>query len=289
MTGAVIAVDWGTTNRRAYRIAADGIVEDRADGGDGVATMRAGDYPAVIAGLRDRFGALPVLAAGMVGSTRGWREAPYVPAPAGLAEIAAALLPVADGVWIVPGVAQHAGSPDVMRGEEVQVLGAMAAGLVPADALVVQPGTHAKWVAVAGGRIAGWRTRMTGELFALLRDHSILSEMMTAPAAPGPAFAEGIARGGGDLLGALFEVRASVLLGQRRAADGAAFASGLLIGAEIAAAFAGSGPRGVHLLSEGPLATLYAAGLAAAGAHTHLVDSPAAFVAGIHHLRELAR
>ncbi|MEH3106866.1 MAG: 2-dehydro-3-deoxygalactonokinase [Sphingomonas fennica] len=289
MTGAVIAIDWGTTNRRAYRLSADGRVEDRVESRDGVAAMRRGDYPVVIAGTRARFGDLPVLAAGMVGSTRGWREAPYVPAPAGLAEIAAALLPVADGVRLVPGMAQHAGSPDVMRGEEVQVLGAVAAGLVPADALVIQPGTHAKWVTVAGGRIAGWRTRMTGELFALLRDRSILAEMMAAPAAPGPAFAEGIGRGGEDLLGALFEVRASVLLGRRDAADGAAFASGLLIGAEIAAAFANGGPRDVYLLSEGALATLYAAGIAAAGGRAYPIDSTAAFVAGIHHLRELAR
>ncbi len=289
MTGDGIAIDWGTTNCRAYRIDAAGLVTDRIDQGAGVAAMARADYPAAIAAIRARLGDLPVLAAGMVGSTRGWMEAPYVPAPAGLAEIAAGLLPVADGVRLVPGLAQDgAGHPDVMRGEEVQVLGAVAGGQMPPDALVVQPGTHAKWVTVTAGRIAGWRTRMTGELFALLRDASILTEMMAAPAAPGAAFAEGVERRGVDLLGALFEVRASVLLGRRDAADGASFASGLLIGAEIAAAFAEGGPRDIYLLSEGTLGLLYAAGIAAAGGRAHRIDSHAAFVAGIHHLRELA-
>lgn len=291
MTGAFVAIDWGTTNRRAYLVDAIGGVLDRIDRGDGVATLGAAAYPAAVAAIHARWGDLPVLAAGMVGSTRGWRETPYVPAPAGLSDIAAALVPIGDGgVRIVPGLAlDRSGCPDVMRGEEVQVLGAVAAGLAPADALLLQPGTHAKWVTVTGRRIVGWRTRMTGELFALLRTHSILAEMMTAPAVPGPAFRDGLDRRGADLLAALFEVRAAVLLGRRPQADGAAFASGLLIGAEIAAAFADTGPRDVHLLSEGPLGTLYAAGIDALGGRVHAVDSHAAFVAGIHRLWELSR
>ncbi|KAB7644881.1 2-dehydro-3-deoxygalactonokinase [Polymorphobacter fuscus] len=289
MTGkGFLAIDWGTTNRRVYHVLDDGRVVDRLDDAEGVAALSPEAYPAAIAALRARFGALPVLAAGMVGSTRGWREAPYVAAPAGLETIAAGLLAVGDGVAIVPGVCQADGDrPDVMRGEEVQLLGAVAAGLVPADAVLVQPGTHSKWVTMAGGRIAGWRTRMTGELFALLRDRSVLAEMMQGPVAPGPAFCEGVDRRGEDLTAALFEVRAGVLLGRRAAADGAAFASGLLIGAEIAAAGDAGAP--VHLLSEGPLAALYTAAIVRLGGTAEHIDSHRAFVAGIHRLWELSR
>lgn len=290
MSGGCIAIDWGTTNRRAYRLGADGAVTDSASDDSGVLAMKADDYPRDIAAYRARWGALPVIAVGMVGSTRGWREAPYVSAPAGLADLAAACLRLADDVVIVPGVAVTGARHDVMRGEEVQALGAVAAGLVPADALLAQPGTHNKWIAMAGGRIADVTTAMTGELFALLRGHGILAGMLDGPVADGEAFRAGVARGAGarDLPTALFEIRAAVLLGARAAGDAAAFASGLLIGADV-------GARGdiaeatVHLLAAGPLADLYAVAIAQAGARAAPVDSHAAFVAGVHALQELIR
>lgn len=287
-TDGFLAIDWGTTNRRVYRIAADGTLLDHFSDGLGVATLAAEAYPQVIADLRHRFGAVEILAAGMIGSTRGWREAAYVPAPAGLETIAANLLEAGNGVAIVPGVCQSGTQrPDVMRGEEVQLLGAAVAGLVPADALLVQPGTHSKWVTMAAGRIAGWQTWMTGELFALLRDNSVLAEMMHGPVVPGPAFLAGVDRRGQDLTAALFGVRAGVLLGERPAEDGAAFASGLLIGAEVVAASHLQQP--VYLLSEGPLAQLYTTAIERVGGTVTLVDSQRAFLAGIHRLWELSR
>lgn len=291
MSGAYIAVDWGTTNRRAYLIDHDGAVLDTMRDDRGVLAIARDDYPRELAALRDRLGKLPVIAAGMVGSTRGWHEAPYVAAPADLAALAGALA-IVDGTdfSIVPGVSLRAGHrSDVMRGEEVQVLGAVAAGLAPPDALFCQPGTHNKWVDVADRRITDFATAMTGELFALLRGHGILAGMLDGPVADGPAFRDGVKRGAGarDLPVALFEVRAAVLLAALAPDDAAAFASGVLIGADVGARdLAG---RDVHLLASGPLADLYAAAIHAVGGRAIAVDSHAGFVAGIHHIWELLR
>ena len=288
MTGnAIIAVDWGTTNRRAFRIEHDGRVTDHVSGGAGVLGLAAADYPAVLAELRDRLGDLPVIAAGMVGSTRGWHEAPYVPAPADLAALAAAALRIdAARATIVPGVALiHGPRADVMRGEEVQVLGAIAAGLAPPAALFCQPGTHNKWVVTGGGRITDIATVMTGELFALLKGHGILAGMLDGAVADGAAVRDGVARGARacDLGAALFEVRSGVLLGRRSADDAAAYASGVLIGSDVGARDVAG--RDVHLLATGALAELYAAAIGMRGGRVVPVDATAAFVAGIHHLR----
>lgn len=285
--GRYLAIDWGTTNRRVYLMAADGTVLDKGRDDRGVKSVVADGWSAELAAIRDRFGDVPALAAGMVGSTRGWRDVPYVPAPAGAAELAAGLGRV-DGerFGIVPGIACQGDRPDVMRGEEVQAIGAVIAGLAPADALFCQPGTHNKWIAVEGGRIARVTTALTGELFALLRDHSILSEMMTGPVADGPAFREGLADASdGDLLSRLFGVRASVLLGRRAAAEGAAYASGLLIGADVVARDVAG--RTVHILSDPDLGALYATAIAQFGGVAAAVDGQAAFVAGIHHIRSM--
>ncbi|GGB39277.1 2-dehydro-3-deoxygalactonokinase [Sphingomonas metalli] len=287
--GAYIAIDWGTTNRRAYLVAADGSAIDTMRDDRGVLAVAAGDYPAELAAIRARYGDLPVIAAGMVGSTRGWREAPYVPAPADAASLAAALLVIPEErCAIVPGLSLLAGPrADVMRGEEVQVLGAVAAGLAPADALFCQPGTHNKWVRTEGGRITGFATAMTGELFALVRDHGILAGMLDGPVADGEAFRAGVRRGAGaaDLPVALFEVRAAVLLGRLAARDAAAHASGLLIGADVGAQALGG--ETVQLLADGTLAALYTAAIETLGGAARRIDSHAAFLAGIHQLQEL--
>jgi 2-dehydro-3-deoxygalactonokinase len=230
-----IAVDWGTTNRRAWRIAGGAVAQEFEDS-RGVLSVDKAAFPAAVAEIRERLGDHPLLMAGMVGSNRGWVEAPYVPCPAGLADIAGALCwAEPERTAIVPGLSSD-NPPDVMRGEEAQIVGAITAGLVPADALICHPGTHNKWVIVAGGRVARFRTVMTGELFSLLGKHSILSDLLGGDIEPGEAFRAGAARGlAGDALGAeLFSVRASVLLGKSRKQDAADFTSGLLIGADIA-------------------------------------------------------
>jgi 2-dehydro-3-deoxygalactonokinase len=282
MAGALIAIDWGSTHRRVYVLGDDGSILALHHDARGVTAPGPADHAADVAAIRAQHGDLPVLAAGMIGSARGWVEVPYLPCPAGLEALAEALYWVEPGrTAIVPGLCRGDGVPaDVMRGEEVQLLGAVAAGLVPADGLLCQPGTHCKWAQMHGGGVADFRTRMTGELFALLRQHSLLGAMMAGDVADGPAFRAGLAdAAAGDLLAALFGVRAAVLRGQRRAEEGAAYASGLLIGSDVAAQRIGEGDA-VHLLAAEPLGGLYAAAIAATGAGVVRVDSEAAFTAG---------
>ena len=283
-----IAVDWGTTNRRAYRIEGGRIAAvERSP--LGVSTMAAGKYPAEIAGLRDRLGDLPVLMAGMVGSTIGWTIAPYVAVPAGIVDIAAGLTRIDNRTAIVPGLSFIEGvRGDVMRGEEVQLLGAALIGQVPNDALLCQPGTHCKWVELAGGRIARFTTAMTGELFALVRAHGVLAAQLGARVAAGDAFVEGVREGARrDLTASLFGIRASGVLGLRYDADAASYASGVVIGSDVAVRL-GDSSRDVHLVADGELATLYATAIRALGGRAIVTASEDAFVAGITHIRELS-
>jgi 2-dehydro-3-deoxygalactonokinase len=286
-----IAVDWGTTNRRAYRMARDGTVGDRLEDDKGVLSVPAGGFPDAVAEIREALGDLPLLMAGMVGSNRGWAEAPYVPCPAGLPELAASLKWMEpDRCAIVPGVCFSEGkAADVMRGEEAQILGAYAEGLTAGDATICHPGTHNKWITLEDGRIARFRTVMTGETFNLFREHSILSDLLATEARPGPAFSEGARRGleGAALTADLFSVRARVLLGKSPREDAASYASGLLIGADVrtGVATAGSGP--IVVMGRPDLTALYAAALAEAGREASEIEGDDAFICGAKHLAEL--
>ena len=274
--GRYLAVDWGTTNRRTYLIEDGAVVSSERDD-RGVTSVT--DFEIEVAALRERHGDLPMLLAGMVGSNVGWRAAPYAQAPAGFAELVAKLLWIDDRTAIVPGIATH---NDVMRGEEVQLLGAVAARLTPADALLCQPGTHCKWAEMAGGRVADFTTAMTGELFALLRGHGLLASQLGSEVTPGTAFLEGVEEGKKrDLAASLFGIRAAGILGKRDDADAASYASGLLIGSEVAARLAGSAHDIVHILSGPELGALYVAAIEAHGRAAILIDSHAAFAAGI--------
>lgn len=275
-----IAIDWGTTNRRHYVIGNEAY---RTDGRDefGIMAMAGRSYAAEVGAIRATHDGLPVLIAGMAGSNRGWIEAPYVDCPAGLDAVAGAILWIEPGtVGIVPGVAQRGASPDVMRGEEVQLLGAVAAGLAPDNALLCQPGTHCKWARMQGGAIAGFETAMTGELFALLRRHSLLAAQLDAPVGDGAAFREGVTDARRRSLAcALFGVRAASLLGSRNDADAASYTSGLLIGADVAARpIAGTQ---VYIIADEQLGALYGAAVEELGGTPIPVDSHAAFAAGM--------
>jgi len=286
-----LAVDWGTTNRRVYAIDAAGAVLATERDDRGILAIGRDGFAAEAAAIRARFGDLPMLCAGMVGSVNGWAEAAYRPCPAGLDELAEALTWVEPGkTAIVPGVSYLGDArADVMRGEEVQLLGAVAAGMAPADALLCQPGTHCKWAVMAGGAIATIRTTMTGELFALLGKHSLLADFMTGTVADGPAFRDGLAASANrTLLGDLFGARASVLTGGRDRADIAAYVSGLLVGSDVREQDFADGTV-VHLLADPTLGALYSAAIAAAGGEAVLLDSHDAFVAGITRLWRLIR
>ena len=276
-----IAVDWGTTNRRAWRIEGGQVTQEFEDS-RGVLLIEQQDFPAAVSEIRQRLGDYPLLMAGMIGSTRGWVEAPYAPCPAGLDDIASVLAwAEQDRTAIVPGLSS-ADPPDVMRGEEVQIFGAVAAGLVPADALVCHPGTHNKWVTLSGGKVTGFRTVMTGEMFSLLQKHSILSDLLKDEMAVDDAFCDGVAQGleGDAVTAELFTVRAGVLLGQRRREDATDYTSGLLIGADIGSSIVGHEGE-VFVMGRPELTRLYAAALGVAGRQAKEIDGETAFLAGI--------
>jgi len=287
-----IAVDWGTTNRRAYRIDAGGDVTAQMEDEAGVAAIPSGGFNAAVAQITARLGDLPLLMGGMIGSNRGWHEAPYVPCPATLADLVRNLLWVEEGrKAIVPGLSlsdRH--RADVMRGEEVQVFGHLAA---PGgeDGLICHPGTHTKWVRTAGGAIAEFRTFMTGELFGLLRDHSILAPLLHGGTEPDADFHAGAEAGlaASDLAADLFSARARVLLGRLPQASAAAWVSGLLIGADVRGGLASFGtgrPRTVTVLGRPALNRLYLAALARAGQPAAGADGAPAFIEGMKAIRK---
>lgn len=280
-TDAFLAVDWGTTNRRVYRIV-NGTVDCEERDDRGILAVGPDGFASEVAAIRARMGDLPMLCAGMVGSNRGWIDVPYVDCPADLASVAAGVMWVEPlRTAIVPGVALRGSDhSDVMRGEEVQLLGAVAAHLVPGDALLCQPGTHCKWARMAGGGIASFATAMTGEVFALLQHHSLLAAQMTDAVEPNDDFRRGVRDAAdGLLLTRLFGVRAGFVTGQRDRAA-AAYVSGLLIGTDVRAQLRDRADT-VFVLADPTLGGLYSAAIAAAGGDARLIDSHAAFVSGI--------
>jgi 2-dehydro-3-deoxygalactonokinase len=286
------AVDWGSSARRVYVLdAAGGIMREDEDTA-GTLTIAKDRFAGEVETLRTRIGQMPLLLAGMVGSNRGWLEAPYVPCPATLSDVAQRLLWAEPGLTaIVPGVSlvedEHA---DVMRGEEVQVFGAQALQPTQGITLICHPGTHTKWIEVEDGAITRFRTIMTGELFALLRTHSILSDVLTGPTPPGPAFRHGVERGfaDGNKGAELFSIRAAVLLGTIERSEAPSFASGLLIGCDLRTGLAAAAKNEeVLVLGRGSLTKLYAAAIEQCGYRTREMDGAAAFVAGMRAIAQV--
>ncbi len=283
-TDGFIAVDWGTSNRRAYRIDREGTCVSTIEDGLGIMSVAPGGYPAAVKEIQKKFGDLPILMAGMVGSNRGWIDAAYVPCPASIDDLASNLCWIEPGrIAIVPGLSiLSEGVADVMRGEEVQLLGAVASGLIPPDALVCHPGTHNKWVKLQSGKIVSFRTVMTGEMFGLLGKHGILSDLLDRPVSDGDAFRAGVRRGRSlaPLTAELFSIRARVLLGDLPREDAASFASGLLIGADVGVGLSMVGDEQIILMGRPELTALYVDGLRDAGRDAVEVDGATAFLAG---------
>ena len=283
-TDGYIAADWGTTNRRAYRIDASGQCCAELEDDKGILSVEAGAFPPAVAEIRERLGDLPLLLAGMIGSNKGWQEARYVTAPAGIDDLVDALVWPGEREAIVPGVSyQGEGRADVMRGEEVQLLGAVAAGTVPPDALVCHPGTHNKWARVASGRIADFRTVMTGELFNLLKGQSILADLLKGDAQIDEDFAAGVRHGleNDDLPAELFSVRARVLLGQAKAENAPSYTSGLLVGSDVRIGLEGARDQRIYVMGRPELTRLYAAAIREAGREPVELDGEQSFLSGI--------
>ena len=236
----LIAVDWGTSSLRGARLDAAGRVLEERSAPLGILNVPNGDFAGVFAAQFSDWmtpaGSL-CLISGMAGSRQGWAEAPYVACPAGPDDVRRRLHWIEPGrIALVPGLSDDQGEvPDVMRGEEVQIFGAMRlAGL--ADGLFVLPGTHSKWATVQNGRVTDFRTFMTGEFYALLSQHSILARTLEADAAlDEAAFLRGVARAGDGqgLLHNAFGARALGLFGRLSPTQSASYLSGLLIGEEL--------------------------------------------------------
>lgn len=262
MQAQLIALDWGTTSLRAYKLAADGVVLEQRALSSGI--MQLPKTPRIIHGREcadgfelafdqacgdwlDAQPGLPVIACGMVGSAQGWREAAYCETPADVANLGKSLQTVVSlggaTVHIVPGVIQRSRLPNVMRGEETQVLGVLQQlpAEAGADLLIGLPGSHSKWVDVVDGCITHFDTFMTGEVFAVLSEHSILGRTQQPSATfEAQAFDRGVqvalsADGELGVLSTLFSARTLGLTGELSPTLQADYLSGLMIGHELAA------------------------------------------------------
>ena len=238
---SLLAVDWGTSSLRGAWLDGQGQAVEERSFARGILSVAPGEFASVFDSCFGDWMQRPdalCLMSGMVGSQQGWLQAAYCACPAGFEEIASSLAWVERGrMAIVPGLScEHDGIPDVMRGEETQVFGALQL-LGLQDALLVLPGTHSKWVRVQAGRIQSFATFMTGEFFALLRQHSILSR--TLPASDGDfdsnAFEQGVtlALRGNSLLHNAFSTRTLSLFDRLPAAALPSYLSGLVIGEEL--------------------------------------------------------
>ena len=288
----MIGIDWGTSSLRGARLTGDGTVLEERSFARGILTVAAGEFPAV---FEQHFGDWMVAAGtlcligGLAGSKQGWREAPYCACPAGLADVAAQLLWLQPGrIAIVPGLScEHAGVPDVMRGEETQVFGALRLLGIDTGTLVL-PGTHSKWVRVESGRIVDFATLMTGEFYALLRQHSILARTLPADDAAfhDHAFDAGVAHAlrSPGLLQAAFSVRTLALFGRMAEPERASYLSGVVIGEELRSR-ALAGTERVVVIGSDALTQRYERALAQCGVRSIAAGSQAAW-RGLH---EIAR
>lgn len=265
----LIGLDWGTSSLRAYWLEDGSICQTRSLPW-GIRHLPEGGFEAALAEICAEWPLLPRLACGMVGSRNGWLEAPYLDLPADPALLGASLqsLHTADGreLHIVPGL-RNARGPDVMRGEETQLVGAVTRHpSLAAKSTVILPGTHSKWVSIRKGAVVDFCTMMTGELFALLRQHSILGAGMVESMEDGEAFARGVitARdsGAAGALSRLFSTRALMLEGELKASAVPDYLSGLLLGEELRACLSTGRfehDQGIHLIGEPALCARYRA------------------------------
>lgn len=293
--GYVAGVDWGTTHRRAYLL----------DGGGALLATRS-DSEGVLA-ARDRFGAaleqllapwvgaygpMPVLMSGMVGSAQGWQQTPYLDSATGLREIGRHLCRVDSAQcgqerWIVPGYLWRSadGQPDVMRGEETQLLGALQLG--HGDGWYVLPGTHSKWVLLESGKIKDLRTFMTGELFSMVKQQGTLASLMGSDEQDMLAFERGVNVREEALSHALFTCRARVVCGDWPASMASDYVSGVLIGAEWHEMLRAStsGTLLVNLIGQDALSARYAQAARLLGCAVNIINPEQAFVAAMAHLQ----
>jgi 2-dehydro-3-deoxygalactonokinase len=287
---SLVAVDWGTSSLRGALLDDAGRVLEEKTAPRGILTVPAGQFVAVFESLfaawMEPAGRL-CLISGMAGSQQGWAEAPYEACPAGLQQLARRLRWIERGrIAIVPGLSdERGGVPDVMRGEELQIFGAIELTGIQTG-LFVLPGTHNKWATVRDGRVTGFRTCMTGEFYSLLSQHSILARTLQPDAVlDEAAFLRGVAcAGNGEgLLHNAFGARTLALFGQLSPAELASYLSGVLIGDELRTQKLGE-IRDTVLIGAPALTARYALALETASIGTRVLGAEATW-AGAHALR----
>ena len=277
-----IAVDWGTSHLRLWAMSDADQTLDHRSSGDGMGGLAPDAFPAVLDRMTDGWPAeAPVIACGMVGSRQGWVEAPYATVPCGPLCPELARAPGPRPVHIVPGLKQL-DPPDVMRGEETQIAGFLSQN--PGwDGVLCLPGTHSKWAELSAGEVVSFRTFMTGELFALLSHHSVLRHSV-GEGWDADAFAEAVAASLSrpeDLAARLFRLRADNLLNGTGQSISTARLSGLLIGAELAAARPWWLGRQVAVIGAPAVAAAYVAALAGQAVPAAPVDADAMTLNGL--------
>ena len=286
----IVLADWGTSRVRVWALDRHTAILDERRSDRGMEAMSRDGYGRELENLLSAMGVprdIPVLICGMAGAAQGWQEAPYLDLPVDFTSLADRTIRITGqgrDFRILPGVAQRdSDNPDVMRGEETILHGLVCAGL--REGTVCLPGTHSKWARIKGGRVVGFRTMMTGEMFAILGERSILrhtvisdgwsdddfiAAVREAHAAPARAFAS------------LFGLRAGPLLFADKAPHGASRLSGLMIGAEISSCLATH--HGVHLAATGTMATRYAAALRCLDIDFDMTDADLAVRTGLFDL-----
>jgi 2-dehydro-3-deoxygalactonokinase len=294
---AFIAGDWGTTQLRLFLCSADAVLETRMGRGVGALDRPPQEeFAALAEDWLDTYRISRIVLAGMVGSRNGWHETAYVPCPASFDDLRAAFGRVQHrdlAISIVPGLScvSPVGAPDVMRGEETQIFGALRLrpNLATGRHILALPGTHTKWVVVEDGRVMNFQTALSGELFALLRTHSTLlrTGTTTTNQFDAAAFQQGLAQGAdGALLHRLFQVRSRQLIEGLSADRATSLLSGLLLAADVDSAQRLLRPESVTLICEPSLAELYAQALRARGIESQRLDGSESIVAALRALAD---
>ncbi len=289
ITAEWIAVDWGTSNLRLWAIGRSGEVLAERSSGDGMGTLAPSRFePALLAlcdDLLDPARRTEVLICGMAGARQGWIEAPYKPVPCVPASRQTVRAPARDprlSVRILPGLSQS-DPDDVMRGEETPIAGFLA-GQPEFDGTLCLPGTHCKWVRVQGGEVQHFRTAMTGELFALISQHSVLTHSVSEEGFSESAFTAGLevaATRPEAMPLELFSIRPASLLSGTAPEAGRARLSGLLIGSEVAATRAFWEGLPVAIVGAPAIAARYLQALRHFGGTATISDTPALALQGL--------
>ena len=289
---AYVAVDWGTSSFRLWLIGVDGGILGERRSAEGMTTAASLGFAGVLQAHLDSLSVpaeIPVIICGMAGARQGWVEAGYIDTPTSLGAILTGAVSVpgqSRDIRILPGLAQRsAEAPDVIRGEETQLLGALA-GESQGEQIVCMPGTHSKWVRVVDGMVTGFSTFMTGELFDVISKHSILAQAIAGAGEPdGAAFKAAVGaifKQPAMATSLLFGARSGQLLHGLSPSGAKAWISGTLIGSEIAGALSSAGHDArITLVASGGLQTLYETAFQCLSISYQTIDADAAVRRGL--------